>query len=96
MGAVAAASPAHAGPAVATRWAEAKMEQETCLKRAEDAILRSGFGALERTTQSRYGTFGEYTAAIRCVTESGIVFFVASGPLRPETDAFAGLLFKNF
>jgi len=94
--AIAVVSPAIAGPAVATRWAEAKMPQDDCLKRAEAAIERAGFGKLERTTQSRYGTRDDYTAAIRCVVDNGIVFFIASGPSRTVTDELAGTLFKNF
>ena len=87
---------AQAGPAVATRWQEASMTQDECLKRAEDAIGRTGFEKLERTGQSRYGSVGDYTAAVRCVTGHGIVFFIVSGPARSQTDGMAGILFQNF
>ncbi len=63
-----------AGPAVATRWNNVQMPQDECLRKAEDAIRHAGFGRLERTEQSRYGTRGDYTAAIRCVTENRVVF----------------------
>jgi hypothetical protein len=89
-------SAALAGPAVATRWQYAKMKQEECLKRAEQAISRAGLDRLERTTQSRYGTRDDYTGVVRCVTSSGIVFFVGSGPGRSTADALAGALFEHF
>jgi hypothetical protein len=72
------------------------MQQDECLKRAEEAIVRSGFGRIERTTQSRYGTREQYTAAVRCVAENGVVFFVGSGPSRAQADELAGVLYRNF
>ena len=90
------ASPVLAGPAVATRWAETKLPQADCLERAEWAIKRSGFGRIERTEQSRYGTHDGYTAAIRCIVDNSVVFFIVSGPERGESDGLAGLLYKNF
>ena len=97
LAAMAALAPtALAGPAVATRWNNARISQDECLRRAEDAIRKAGFGRLERTQQSRYGTRDEYTAAIRCVTDSNVVFFIASGPSRGEADRLAGALYDNF
>jgi hypothetical protein len=87
---------AQAGPAIATRWQEASITQDDCLKRAEDAIGRTGFGKLERTGQSRFGSVDDYTAAVRCVTSRGIVFFIVSGPARSQADGMAGILFQNF
>ncbi|HEY4635871.1 MAG TPA: hypothetical protein VIG92_04875 [Rhodospirillales bacterium] len=85
-----------AGPAVATRWNDVRIPQDECLRRAEDAIRGAGFGRLERTQQSRYGTRGDYTAAIRCVTDNNIVFFIASGPSRSEADRLSGALYESF
>jgi hypothetical protein len=97
LAALAAWAPAAlAGPAVATRWNNVRMSQDECLRRAEDAIRDAGFGRLERTQQSRYGTRGDYTAAIRCVIDNNTVFFIASGPSRGEADRLAGALFDSF
>jgi hypothetical protein len=85
-----------AGPAVSTRWNNVRMSQDQCLRKAEDAIRQAGFGRLERTEQSRYGTRGDYTAAVRCVSENNIVFFIASGPSRGEADQLAGAPYDNF
>jgi hypothetical protein len=90
------AQAALAGPAVATRWQVANIDQQECLKRAEAAITGTGFGRLERTEQSRYGTRDKYTAAVRCVTSNGIVFMIVSGPDRKLADAMSGVLFKNY
>ena len=92
---VALAAPTR-GPAVASRWQNVKMSQEGCLKRAEDAIRLAGFGQLERTEQSRYGTKENYTGVVRCITSNGIALFIGSGPLRPVADNLSGLLFQNF
>lgn len=94
--ALASAVPARAGPAVATRWQDVKLSQEECLRKAEAAILRTGFNRMERTEQSRYGTLDTYTAAIRCVVDNGIAFFIVSGPSRVQSDLMAGALFENW
>lgn len=91
-----AAPQALAGPAVATRWQEATVSQNECLQRAENAIRRSGFGRLERTQQSRYGSLDDYTAAIRCIVSNRLVIFIVSGPSRNQSDQMAGTLFENW
>jgi hypothetical protein len=85
-----------AGPAVATRWQQVSGSQEECLQKAEDAIRRSGFGKIERTQQSRYGSLDDYTAAIRCVVSNAIAIFIVSGPSRGQSDQMAGALFENW
>jgi hypothetical protein len=87
---------ASAGPAVSTRWAYAKQTQEQCLQRAEQTLERIGYDRLERTEQSRYGTRGDYTVAIRCITEQGIAILIASGPARGEADRRGGELLQYF
>ena len=87
---------AAAGPAVATRWQKVTVSQDECLQKAEDVIRRSGFGKLERTQQSRYGTLDNYTAAIRCITSNGLAIFIVSGPSRTQSDQMAGALFENW
>ena len=94
--AIALAGAASAGPAVATRWQVAKIPQADCLRRAENAIQALGFGNLERTDQSRYGTRDDYTASVRCVTSNAIVFFIVSGPDRQKADGLAGELFQRY
>jgi hypothetical protein len=95
-------SAALAGPAVAIRytqpdrWKDAPTTQEACLARAEAAILATGFGAIERTQQTRYGTMREYTAAVRCIMDKEIVVIIVSGPARQTADRGAAALFQNF
>lgn len=90
------AAPAFGGPAVASRWQNAKMSQQECLKLAEETVGRTGLGRLERTEQSRYGTKDDYTGVVRCITSNGIVAFIGAGPSRPTADRRAGALFSNF
>ncbi|MSO68325.1 MAG: hypothetical protein EXQ82_11140 [Pseudolabrys sp.] len=90
------ASPSFGGPAVASRWQNAKMSQEECLKRAEDTIAKAGLGRLERTEQSRYGTKEDYTGVVRCITSNGIARFIGSDPSRSVADNLSGMLFRNF
>jgi len=96
------ASSAFAGPAVATRytvpgrWKDAPATQEACLARAEAAIVATGFGNVERTQQTRYGTMREYTAAVRCIMDKEMVLIVVSGPSRRTADQGAAALFQNF
>ena len=90
------APPALAGPAVATRWQTVSGAQGRCLQKAEDVILRSGFGQLERTQQSRYGSLDDYTVAIRCITSNGLAIFIVSGPSRAQSDQMAGAVFANW
>jgi hypothetical protein len=93
---VGSAVQAWAGPAVATRWQQVQGSQEECLQRAEDAIRRTGFGRLERTQQSRYGSTGDYTVVIRCIVSNGLAIFIVSGPARDRADQMAGALFENW
>lgn len=87
---------AEAGPALASRWLETQMSQEACLARAEQALRKSGFSAIEATRESRYGVNDSYTIAVRCITSNNMVVFMASGPDRAATDQMAGDLFWNF
>lgn len=85
-----------AGPAVSTNWQQTTMTQERCLSQAEVAISKTGFGELERTTQSRFGTLREYTASIRCITDMKIIFFLVSGPSRSGASRHVDKLMDNF
>jgi len=98
------ASPCWAGPAVASRYQIADMPQQQCLERAEAAVKQIYDRAnkpeserkIDRTEQSRYGTYGSYTGVVRCVTENKIVVFIGSGPERGSADGLAGRLFENW
>jgi hypothetical protein len=90
------AGQACAAPAVATRWQQVAGSQDECLQKAEDAIRRTGFGRLERTQQSRYGSTDDYTVAIRCIVSNGLAIFIVSGPSRTRSDRIAGELFENW
>jgi hypothetical protein len=79
-----------ASPAVASRYNEIKMQQEQCLKNAEEALRQ------DKTEQSRYGARGEYTDVVRCIAENGLVFFIGSGPSRNVANNLSGALFSNF
>lgn len=91
-----------AGPAVATRYTEtarlkpATITQAMCLARAETAITQTGFGKIERTEQSRYGSTDDYTAAIRCIIDKDIVILTVAGPSRQIADQGAAQLFRAF
>ena len=96
------ASAALAGPAVATRytvperWKNAPTTQDACLARAEAAIVDTGFGAIERAEQSRYGTMRDYTAVVRCIMDKAVVLIIVSGPARQTADRGAAAVFENF
>lgn len=92
----AGATSAQAGPAVSTRWQDTKLTQEECLRFAEVAIQGAGFGRIERTAQSRYDTLGEYTAAIRCVTEYKIIFFIMAGPSLQQAPKYLDDVYNHF
>ena len=74
--ATAAAAPAFAlgdGPAIASDWADLTVPQSECFARGEAAIQRIGFGEVERTKYSRFGTREGYTVSVRCIEEKGLV-----------------------
>lgn len=96
IAALTSATSTQAGPAISTRWKELTLSQEDCLQRAEAALSTSQFGRLERTPQSRYGTRGDYTAAIRCVEDNKIVFFIVGGPSRETAPRYMNELYDNF
>ena len=85
-----AAAPARAlgdGPAIASDWADLTVPQAECFARGEAAIQRIGFGEVERTKYSRFGTREDYTVSVRCIEEKGLVLFLASGRDRNKANA---------
>jgi hypothetical protein len=85
-----AAAPAFAlgdGPAIASDWTDLTVPQAECFARGEAAIQRIGFGEVERTKYSRFGTREDYTVSVRCIEEKGLVLFLASGRDRGKANA---------
>jgi hypothetical protein len=96
---IAAAAPAFAlgdGPAIASDWADLTMPQGECFARGEAAIQRMGFGDIERTKYSRFGTRDDYTVSVRCIEEKGLVLFLASGRDRVKANALQLNLQRNY
>ena len=96
---IAAAPPALAlgdGPAIASDWADLTTPQSECFARGEAAIQRIGFGEIERTKYSRFGTRDDYTVSVRCIEEKGLVLFLASGRDRVKANALQLNLQRNY
>jgi hypothetical protein len=94
-----AAAPALAlgdGPAIASDWADLTMPQSECFARGEAAIQRIGFGEVERTKYSRFGTREDYTVSVRCIEEKGLVLFLAAGRDRAKANALQLNLQRNY
>ena len=94
-----AATPAFAlgdGPAIASDWADLTMPQSECFARGEAAIQRIGFGDIERTKYSHFGTRDDYTVSVRCIEEKGLVLFLASGRDRAKANALQLNLQRNY
>ena len=88
--------PSQAGPAIASDWDDLSYSQDECLARGEAAIRRLGFGDIERTRYSRFGQNGEYTVAVRCISEKKAVLFLASGPLQQRALDYQIELHRNY
>lgn len=90
------ASVAVAGPAIATRWRINGESQNDCLGHAQETLKRNGFKPLAPGSQSMMGTRDDYTAAIRCVPEQQVIFFVVSGPSPAETNRLLDSVYRGF
>ena len=84
------------GPAIASDWDEMTVPQSECFARGEAAIQRMGFGEIERTKYSRFGSRGDYTVAVRCVEEKRIVLFLASGRDRSRAQSLQLDLMRHY
>jgi hypothetical protein len=96
---IAAVAPALAlgdGPAIASDWADLTMPQSECFARGEAAIQRMGFGDIERTKYSRFGTRDDYTVSVRCIEEKSLVLFLAAGRDRIKANALQLNLQRNY
>lgn len=84
------------GPAIASDWADLTTPQSECFARGEAAIQRMGFGEIERTKYSRFGTRDDYTVSVRCIEEKGLVLFLAAGRDRVKANALQLNLQRNY
>ncbi len=75
-----------AGPAVTTEWIEARMPLESCKQRVESSLRRAGVRDVDPKKYTVFAHHGDYTAAIRCLPDQGVVFFVVSGPRLQNAD----------
>jgi hypothetical protein len=87
---------AQAFTAITTQWDETHLSQDECLDRAAAAVEEGGFRPLAHTLQSRHGIRGDYTVAVRCLTEMHVVFFVVAGPSRDVTPKYEDEVHKHF
>ncbi len=90
------ASMAAAGPAVATKWRITGEPRNECLGHADEAIRRAGFKPLAPGSESMMGSRGDYTAAVRCVTDQRMVFFVTAGPDPGEANRLLETIYRVF
>jgi hypothetical protein len=76
-----AASAALAGPAMSVAWVEIS-DQDACVKQASTLLKSNGFTTRFEVLSNRsiYGERGDYTGAIRCVSEKSVAFIAVSGP----------------
>jgi hypothetical protein len=87
LGLVTLFSPASfAGPAVTTEWIEAKITLEQCKERVERAIRAAGVRDIDPKRYTVFAHHGDYTLAVRCLPDQGIVFFIASGEKLDQAD----------
>jgi hypothetical protein len=77
-----------AGPAVSTEWLESKVSLEQCKERVERAVRAAGIRDLDPKRYTVFAHAGDYTLAIRCMPDQGVVFFIASGPRLAEADKY--------
>jgi hypothetical protein len=81
-------SAAIAGPAVSTEWVESKVTLEQCKERVERAIRAAGIRDVDPKRYTVFAHAGDYTLAVRCMPDQGVVFFIASGARLAEADKY--------
>lgn len=96
VAALVSSSAASADTSIATRWRLLGEAQGDCMAHAQMAIFRAGFDKGEPGSQSMIGKHGDYTAAIRCIADQRIVFFVTSGPSADTTARYLEVLVGHF
>ncbi|AFY72949.1 hypothetical protein Syn7502_00817 [Synechococcus sp. PCC 7502] len=71
-------------PGMSWTWREVRISHRQCLDRADSAIRDAGFNDSVETvgTSPDVSTFGvndDYRAAIRCISDKGVVLFLVTG-----------------
>ncbi len=84
--AVFSAQAAVAGPAITTEWIEARVSLDACKERVNSAIRAAGVRDVDPKQYTVFAHAGDYTLAIRCMPDQGVIFFIASGPRLKEAD----------
>ncbi len=84
--AVLSSQAAVAGPAVTTEWIEAKLSLDSCKERVNSAIRAAGVRDVDPKQYTVFAHAGDYTLAVRCMPDQGVIFFIASGPRLKEAD----------
>jgi hypothetical protein len=75
-----------AGPAVTTEWIESRVSLDACKERVGSAIRAAGIRDVDPKQFTVFAHAGDYTLAIRCMPDQGVVFFIASGPRLKDAD----------
>lgn len=75
-----------AGPAVTTEWIEARVSLDNCKSRVASAIRAAGVRDVDPKQYTVFAHAGDYTLAVRCMPDQGVIFFIASGPRLKEAD----------
>lgn len=85
-----------AGPAVTTEWIEARLSLEACKDRVVSAIRAAGVRDVDPKQFTVFAHSKDYTLAIRCMPDHGVVFFIASGPQLKEADKLLDDVLASF
>lgn len=75
-----------AGPAVSTEWVKSKISLDECKSRVERAIRTAGIREVDPKRYTVFAHSGDYTLAVRCMPDQGVVFFIASGARLADAD----------
>lgn len=78
--------PAFAGPAVTTEWIEARLSLEDCKDRVVSAINAAGVRDVEPKRYTVFAHSNDYTVAVRCMPDQGVIFFIVSGARLQQAD----------
>jgi len=91
------ASHAIAGPSMSMAWVEIS-DQDQCVKQASSALKSNGFTTRFEVISNRsiYGEKGDYTAAIRCVSDKSVAFVAVAGPKSDLTGKYTDALKEGF
>ena len=85
-----------ADTAIGTKWRPIALDQGSCMSYARMAIFQLGFYKADPGSQTMSGKKGEYTASIRCVSDSQLVFFIIAGPSPETVGTYLNILYSQF